>query len=72
MPATPTPLLPQPLELELLQLYDAMMQQPDAAAGRAYSCSQLATIITDQIKRAVVQVTTTGSAATQTGLGTVL
>jgi hypothetical protein len=72
MPATPTPLLPAPLELELLQLYDDMMQQTDAAAGRAYYCSQLASIITAQIKRAVVQVNTTGTAAAQAGLGTVL
>jgi hypothetical protein len=72
MPATPTPLLPAPLELELNQLHDEMMLQTDAAAARAHHSQRLAEIITNHIKRATVQVTTAGSATTQTGTGTIL
>lgn len=72
MPATPTPLLPGPLELELNQLHDDMMAFTDGAQAKAYHSQQLAIIITNHIKRLVVDVTTAGTAATQRGLGTVL
>jgi hypothetical protein len=72
MPATPTPLIPDPLQADLEQLHDAMMLIKDPAQAKAYHCSQLATIITNHIKRLFVDVTTAGSATAQRGIGTVL
>jgi hypothetical protein len=72
MPAMPTPLLPDLLQADIEQLHDAMLQMSDPARAKTYYAQRLAEIITNHIKRATVQVNTTGTAAAQTGTGTIL
>jgi hypothetical protein len=59
------------LQQRLEQLHDQMMLITDPAAAKTFHAAQTALIFTEFVKTATVAVTTTGTAAAQTGVGTI-
>jgi hypothetical protein len=59
------------LQQRLEQLHDQMVLLTDPVAAKALHTTQLALIITEFVKTGTVTVTTTGTAVSQTGIGTI-